>query len=140
MLNLKPYSAVVLAFGGLLLILTGLYFIFIRPALLPEDAIYMKSGISTLEKNLPELLKWLQKVFWVLGGYILTSGILTIFIALTTFRMRSYGAFSIVLLTGCSSIGLMTLVNFIIFSDFKWILASFTLPWLSALILFRFHK
>ncbi len=40
-MKVKPYSAAVLALCGVALIGIGLYFIFLRPALLPEDARYI---------------------------------------------------------------------------------------------------
>ena len=100
----------------------------------------MGSTLQNVKENIPGLLNWLQKVFWVMGGYIFTTGLLIIFIALTSFRKRLRGAFSIVALAGISSIGLMTVVNFMIGSDFKWLLLTFTLPWVIALILYRLHK
>ena len=81
-----------------------------------------------------------KKVFWVMGGYIFTTGLLTVFISFTSFRTRLPGAFGIVTLAGISSIGLMTVVNFMIGSDFKWFLLTFTLPWAIALILYRLYK
>ena len=138
--KLKPYSASILAVGGFLLVAMGIYFVLLRPALLPEDLVYMKTNSSIVHKNFPQLTVWLQKVFWVMGGYIFTTGLLTVFIALTAFRKRLSGAFSIVILTGISSIGSMTVVNFVIDSAFKWVLLSFTLPWIIALILYRLHK
>ena len=70
MLKLKPYSSTLLSFGGFLLMAMGLYFIFIRPSLLPEDLRYMNITLLTLESKIPNLQPWLQKVFWVIGGYI----------------------------------------------------------------------
>lgn len=140
MLKLKPYSSTILAFGGFSLVAIGVYFVFLRPPLLPEDFRYIQVAVSGITNNIPGLSAWLQKVFWVMGSFIFTSGLLTIFIALTSFRKRTYGAFIIVAISGASSIGLMTVVNFIIESDFKIILLVFTLPWIIALILYRFHK
>lgn len=140
MTNLKPYSSIVLSLAGIILAGIGLYFIFIRPPLLPEDLRYMDSSLQNVNDNTPGLANWLQKVFWVMGGCIFTTGLLTVFIALTSFRKRMPVACSIVTLAGISSIGLMTVVNFIIGSDFRWLLLSFTLPWAIALILYRLHK
>ena len=140
MFKLKPYSASVLAFGGLLLIAMGIYFILLRPALLPEDLRYMKTTLPVIDESASGLSNWLEKVFWVMGCYIFTTGLLTIFIAFTSFRTRTRGAYGIVVLSGISSIGAMTVVNFMIGSDFKWILLIFTLPWIIALILYRLHK
>ena len=141
MLKLKPYSASLLAVGGLLLVGIGIYFVFIRPPLLPEDLRYMQTNLSVINNSVTGLSIWLQKVFWVMGSYIFTTGLLTIFIALTSFRKRASGAFIIVAIAGISSkIGSMTVVNFMIGSDFKWVLLTFTLPWIIALILYRLDK
>ena len=118
----------------------GLYFIFIRPPLLPEDLRYMGSSFQNVNNNITGLATWLQKVFWVMGGYIFTTGLLIVYISCTSFRKRLPGAFGIVALAGISSIGLMTVVNFMIGSDFRWVLLTFTLPWVFALILYRLHK
>lgn len=133
-------SVLFLLIAGIILVGLGLYFIFIRPSLLSEDLSYMGSTFQNVTNNIPGLLNWLQKVFWVMGGYIFTTGLLTIFISLTSFRKQLPGTFTIVLLSGVSSIGLMSGVNFIIDSDFKWILLAFTLPWIIALTLYKFSK
>lgn len=140
MLKLRPYSSTLLAFGGFLLSAMGVYFIFIRPSLLAEDLRYMNITLSRLDDTIPNLKTWLQKVFWVLGGYIFTTGVLIIYISQTTFRIRSRGAFAIVTISGISSIGLMSGINFLIDSNFKWLLFAFILPWATALTLYRLHK
>jgi hypothetical protein len=140
MLKLKPYSVSLLAFGGFLLVAMGVYFVFMRPPLLPEDYKYIGTTSSFIKENIPQLSNWLQKVFWVMGSYIFTSGLLIIFIALTSFRTRMNGAFTIITIVGLTSIGSMTIINFIINSDFKWFLLAITFPWSIALILYRFHK
>ncbi len=140
MVKLKPYSSSILVLGGFLLVAMGIYFVFLRPALLPEDFVYMKITSSIIQENIPQLSVWLLKVFWVMDGYIFTTGLLTIYIALTSFSTRTSGAFSIVAISGISPIGAMTIVNFMIASDFKWTLFAFTIPWLIALILIRQNK
>ncbi|RZM06270.1 MAG: hypothetical protein EOO88_53630 [Pedobacter sp.] len=118
----------------------GLYFCFVRPPLLPEDILYIGSLSQNEKTAMPGLTKWLQKVFWAMGGYIFTVGLLTVFISVTTFRHRLRGVFSIMCLAGITSIGLMTTVNFIIASEFRWLLFSFTGLWAFALLLYRLHK
>jgi len=140
MIKHKPYSAISLALAGVILTVIGLYFIFLRPPLLPEDLGYMGATLQNVKENIPGLLNWLQKVFVVMGAYIFTTGLLTVFISFTSFRKRTGRAFGIVAIAGISSIGSMTVVNFIIGSDFKWLLLIFTLPWAIALILYRFQK
>jgi hypothetical protein len=140
MLKLKPYSASLLSLAGLLLVAMGIYFVLLRPALLPEDLRYMKTTLSIINDSEQVLSGWLHKVFWVMGGYIFTTGLLTVFISFTSFRKRLPGVFTVITLAGVSSIGLMTVVNFIIGSDFKWLLLSFTILWAFALTLYRLHK
>jgi hypothetical protein len=40
----------------------------------------------------------------------------------------------VIALSSLTSIGWMTIVNFMIDSDFKWLLLAFNLPWILALI------
>lgn len=140
MFKLKPYSASILALGGFMLVAMGAYFVFIRPTLLPEDYRYIGTTPLFIQEKIPQLSIWLQKVFWVLGAYVFTSGLLTIFIARTSFRTRVSGVYGIVAISGTSSIGFMTIVNFMIESDFRWVLLSFTVSWIVALILYLLHK
>ena len=138
-LKFKP-SVVALTLAGVIIMMTGIYFIFLRPPLLPEDARYIGSTIPAITDRTPGLSLWLKKVFWVLGGYIFSSGLLVAFVANTSFKNRGKGAFNIVAIAGFTSIGFMTYVNFIINSNFKWLLLAFTVPWLIALFLYRIYK
>jgi hypothetical protein len=140
MIKLKPYSASFLTLGGFLLAGMGIYFIFLRPPLLPEDSNYIGLTSSAIQNSIPGLSVWLQKVFWVMGCYIFTAGLLTIYVAQTSFRIRTQGAFLMILIAGITSIGSMTIVNFILQSDFKWVLLAFTIPWIVSLILYQLHK
>lgn len=139
-IDLKPYSFPILAFAGFLLVGMGLYFIFLRPSLLPEDLKYIGSTLQNVQENFPGSLYWLKKVFLVMGGFVFTTGVLIMYISLTSFRHRQPGAYVIAAFAGITSIGLMTVVNFMISSEFRWVLLIFTLPWLMALILYRLHK
>lgn len=139
-MKIKSYSAILLAFAGSILAVMGLYFIFLRPPLLPEDLNFMGTTLKNVKDNIPGIFNWLEKVFLVMGGYIFTTGSLILFISFTSFRTRVRGAFCIVALAGISSIGLMTVVNFMIDSEFKWFLFVFALSWTIALILYRLHK
>lgn len=138
--KLKPYSATLLAIGGFTLMTMGSYFIFYRPPLLPEDYKYIEANSLVLQKNISLLSNWLQKVFWVMGCYIFSTGLLTIFISQTSFRKRIKGVVYIVAITGISSIASMTIINFMLVSDFRWILLVLNLPWLGAVISYSFEK
>ena len=135
-----PRSAVALALGGAILMALGLYFAFLRPPLLPEDPRFMGSSLAQVQEALPGLSLWLRRVFWVMGGYIFATGLLTVYLALTAFRSRARGAASVVAVSGLASIGLMVVVNFVIASDFRWLILSFALPWAVALVLHRIER
>lgn len=133
-------SSKILALCGILLMGMGLYFALFRPPLLPEDVRFMGVSLSTLAAQAPLLLTWLTRVFWVMGGYIFTSGLLLFFIAVTSFRKRARGAAAVVTLAGLTGLCWMTVVNFLIDSDFKWFLLLFALLWGLALVLFWLGK
>ncbi len=78
----------------------------------------------------------MRRVFWVLGGFMFTTGLLTGYLALSSFRQRVRGAAAIAAVAGLTSIGWMAAVNFMIASDFKWPLLAFTFPWAVALVLY----
>ncbi len=139
-MNVKPYSSTLLTVCGIILMGIGLYFALIRPELLPEDFRYMALSSEQLQATAPGLFNWLDKVFWVLGGYVFTTGLLTCYIAQTAFRERRRGVLNVVGLAGLSSLGLMVIINFLIGSDFKWPLLVIAALWLSALGLFLRQK
>jgi len=127
-------SSTFLVFNGVILMGLGLYFIFIRPPLLPEDPRFMGTTLAEIQATAPGLLIWLRRVFWVMGGYIFTTGLLTAYIAFTAFPQLTRGAHFVVAVAGLTSIGWMAIVNFMIDSDFKWLLLAFNLPWIVALV------
>jgi hypothetical protein len=112
----------------------GLYFIFLRPSLLPEDVRYMRLSATELEAIGPRLAMWLTHVFRVLGGYALATGILLISLAATAFRARQPVAVAGAFIGGASSIGLMSVVNFVIGSAFRWALLACALLWALSLL------
>jgi hypothetical protein len=119
-----------------MLIGTGLYFILLRPALLPEDIRYMGLSATQLDGVRDPLAAWLTQVFRVMGGYVLATGVLAITLALTSYREHHKGAWLGALVGGIASIGWMTVVNFAIRSDFKWVLLSMALVWAASIIVF----
>ena len=124
-----------LAFGGVILMGMGLYFGFLRPPLLPEDLRYMGASLTQIQIAMPGLGPWLARVFGVLGGYMFATGLLTVYVSATGFRTGRLGAIAAVSVSGLASIGWMAVTNFLIDSDFKWLLLAFTLPWVAALTL-----
>jgi steroid 5-alpha reductase family enzyme len=133
-------SSILLAATGATLVIAGLYFILVRPPLLPEDVRYMALPAAQFEAVKPQLESWLAHVFQVLGGYVLATGVLTITLAATSFRAHHWGAAVGALIGGAASIGLMAVVNFVINSDFRWILLGMALLWGCSLVLFWLEK
>jgi hypothetical protein len=135
-MNTKPYaSSILLALNGIILMGLGLYFVLLRPPLLPEDPRFMGTSLAEIQTSLPGLLVWLRRVFWVMGGFMFATGLLLLYVAQTTFRAHLTSARLMVALAALSSVGWMAVVNFMIASDFKWLLLTFNLPWISALVL-----
>jgi hypothetical protein len=130
----------VLALGGIFLMGLGLYFVFLRPPLLPEDPRYMGTSLAAIQASVPGLFVWLRRVFWVMGGYMFATGLLTLYVALTVFRARASGVVLVVALAGLTSIGWMAAVNFLIDSDFKWLILAVALLWPIAIALYWLKK
>ena len=114
----------------------GAYFAFLRPPVLPEDLRYIGVSLVQLQGTVPGMLRWLTRVFAVLGGYMFATGVLTAYVAATSFRTAKPVTMAVVAIAGFASIGWMTVINFQIDSDFKWVLLAFTGPWLIALLSF----
>ncbi|MCC8984485.1 hypothetical protein [Bradyrhizobium acaciae] len=131
-----PASSVLLAVSGIILIVVGFYFLFLRPALLPEDVRYMNLSSAELQSVGARLASWLRHVFRVMGGYVTATGVLSLTLAVTSFRQRQPWAVAGATIAGVTSIGWMAAVNFMIDSDFKWLLLGFALTWAASIALF----
>ena len=129
-------SSFLLALAGAIVAGIGAYFVFLRPPLLPEDIRFMQLSAAEFVAVGPRLEVWLTQVFRVLGGYALATGLLAVALAATAFRTRHPVAVVGALTGGATSIGLMTIVNFAIDSDFKWLLLGAALIWALSLVAF----
>ena len=119
-------AALLFAAGGVLLAGIGAFFLLVRPPLLPEDLRFLGRSRAEIDEAVPQLGRWLRAVLMVLGGHALTAGGLTIFVAMTAVREGARAAVVMLALAGATSIGLMTVVNFTIRSDFRWALLAAT--------------
>jgi hypothetical protein len=122
-----------LAGCGVWLVGLGLYFIFVRPALLPEDPRYIGASLAQIDAAVPGLQRWLNHVFNVMGGFMVAAGALTLRAALPDTRPRLLDAALVV--AGLSGVGLMSVTNFALDSDFKWLLLVPALLWAAGLAL-----
>lgn len=118
---------------GSWLIALGLYFIFLRPALLPEDLRYMGASARDMQDILPGLQRWARHVFTVMGGFIAASGLLTLHVALHPGGARK-NAPKVLAAAGALTVGIMSVTNFQINSDFKWLLLVPAVIWAFGLL------
>jgi hypothetical protein len=132
-------SSILLAGSGFLLIGTGIYFVFLRPSLLPEDIRFMNLTPAEVQSVGGRLGSWLVHVFRVMGGYIAATGVLAIALAATSFREHHPFAAAGAMIGGAASIGWMATVNFMIDSDFKWVLLGMALAWAFSLVVFAWE-
>jgi hypothetical protein len=119
---------------GVWLVGLGLYFIFVRPPLLPEDPRYMGASLEQVQQALPGLARWLQRVFTVMGGFMAATGVLTLLTASQLASMRRGALVAGSALAGAAGVGLMSAVNFALGSDFRWLLVVPPLLWLAAVV------
>jgi len=119
---------------GVWLMGLGLYFIFVRPALLPEDVRYMGADLQALQAVAPHLGDWLGKVFTVMGGFMAGAGVLVVYFGWTVMPSRPRGATLVLALVGALTLVLMSAVNLALHSDFRWLLALQPLAWAAALV------
>lgn len=131
-----PFSAILLAAFGVALVCIGAFFMFLRPPLLPEDVRFVGLSLQQLQAEQPRMASWLERVFQVLGGYAVASGVLTVTIAATSFRRHERSALLGVLAAGAASIGWMVFVNFVIGSDFRWALLAVATLWAGSVCMF----
>ncbi len=115
---------------GVWLVGLGVYFIVLRPPLLPEDPRFIGTTLTDIRAAIPGLEGWLKKVFTVMGGFMAGAGVLTIFVAAVAMPSRLKGTPWAIALSGALTVALMSATNFALSSDFKWLLLVPALVWL----------
>ena len=112
----------------------GLYFMVMRPPLLPEDLRFMGTTLAQIRSDVPGLERWLERVFTVLGGFMAGAGVLTVFVAIVVMPKRLKGTAWVIAFSGVLTVGLMSATNFALHSDFRWLLLVPVLVWLAGLV------
>ena len=107
---------------------------FLRPALLPEDPRYIGSSFETIQSTLPGLERWLGHVFNVMGGFMIGTGAMTTLVACRLLARRERGTLPALFVTGAASVGLMSATNFLLDSNFRWLLLLPAVLWAIGLI------
>lgn len=121
---------------GLWLVVIGIYFIFLRPALLPEDPRFMGSSFETIRAATPGLERWLNLVFNVMGGFMVAAGAMTMLVARNMVAMRIPETLLVLAVAGASSVALMSATNFRLHSDFRWLLLMPAFLWFAGLLFY----
>ena len=118
---------------GIWLIGLGAYFMFARPPLLPEDLRNLGSSAIQVEVLLPRLASWLRNVFTAMGGFIAGCGALTIFVSVRAVPQCLQGTGTALGFAGLLTVATMSWTNFVLDSDFKWLLLAPAVAWLLGL-------
>lgn len=125
---------------GIWLIGLGVYFALLRPSLLPEDLRYIGGSPAQIQSALPGLDRWLSHVFIVMGGFMTASGLLTTVVASTAASARPQGTGIVLLLAGLATVVTMSLTNFAIDSNFKWLLLGPAVLWSAGIAVYAFER
>lgn len=119
--------------GGLWFIGLGIYFAVFRPPLLREDERFLGASTDAALAALPQLGRWLDHVFDVLGGFMAALGALIGWCAAGQ-PTRDQRASRVACATaGFAAMAWMVTINFAISSDYRWLLAAWLAPWAIAL-------
>ena len=71
-----------------------------------------------------------------MGGFMASTGVLTIFMALAAIPARLPGTSWAIALCGVLSVALMSATNFVLHSEFEWLLLAPAIAWLAGLALY----
>ena len=115
---------------GFWLVALGVYFIGLRPPLLPEDPRFLGATLAQLREAAPGLEGWLRIVFTVMGGYMVGTGVLTLGLVRIAMPRQLPGTAWALGLAGLSTVVLMCAMNFVLHSDFRWVLALPAALWI----------
>ena len=133
---LQWFSKWIFVACGIWLIGLGGYFMLARPPLLPEDLRYLGSSAIQVEALLPHLAPWLRNVFTVMGGFIAGCGVLIIFVSVRAVPQCLQSTGIALGSTGLLTVATMSWTNFVLDSDFKWLLLAPAVVWLLGFVIY----
>ena len=93
----------------------------------------MGATLEQLRAAAPGLEGWLRIVFTVMGGYMVGTGVLTLFVARVAMPRRLTGTAGALVLAGLSTVVLMSAMNFVLHSDFRWVLVVPAVIWVAGI-------
>ena len=89
----------------------------------------MGATASQIQSAVPGFDNWLRHVFKVMGGFMVGTGLLAIVKARFMSPRDKIQSLIVLALAGTMSVGTMSVTNFQIGSDFKWLLLLPSLLW-----------
>ncbi|MBC7622880.1 MAG: hypothetical protein H7232_05810, partial [Aeromicrobium sp.] len=101
---------------------------------------YIGSSLEAIRLAVPGLERWLRHVFNVMGGFMIATGVMTTLAACRLPARRELTMFTALLVTGAVGVGLMSVTNFLLDSNFRWLLVLPVLLWLAGLVCFLHER
>jgi hypothetical protein len=95
----------------------------------------MGADLQALQVAAPRLSAWLDNVFTVMGGFMAGAGVLIAYFGWVVMPLRLRGTMIVLMSTGALTLGLMSAVNFVLHSDFRWLLVLPPIGWAVAVLL-----
>jgi hypothetical protein len=133
---MRNLALLLLAGCGLFQAGMGMYFVALRPTMLAEDERFLGLKLDALAQMSAAIPAWLDRVFIVLGGHAIATGLLVMLTAMLLWqRTISLTALAFIVAAGGASVGLMSAMNFAISSDFRWLLLLPALAWAGSVLL-----
>jgi hypothetical protein len=134
-MTLERVSRTLFVVCGLWLTALGLYFMLLRPPILPEDIAYLGTTAARLASDLPGLERWTNHVFNVMGGFMIGAGVLTMYLSVAVSLQGNRWRWRALTAAGLFMVGVMSYTNFQLNSDYKWLLLLPVVAWSAASLL-----
>ena len=128
-------SAAVFAFMGALAVLNGLFLVFANKFLLflPEDARFIGMTATQISAYDPRLYDWAVIVYRLWGGFMFSTGVLTLWVALKPFLARERWAWYALAISTLPTLILWIVVNLPVQSYFLPALLAILVVYILAL-------
>jgi hypothetical protein len=120
---------------GVAAFLMGLWFILLRPSvvLLPEDSRFTGLTPEQFQALSPKLFEWAGFVFRSWGAFAIGLGVLIVGVAMNAYRHAERWAWLTLAIAGLLTFSIFFLVNMVLGSDFRLIIAGLLIVYAFAL-------
>lgn len=133
-MNKMNICSKLLALVGVIAVLMGLHFMFIRPSFVffPED---LKFAQTTMAEINPYLVGWIKMVFRSWGSFVFATGVYLIGISLTAFKKKEKWAWFTVAIASMVNFSVFFSVNVLLKGDFVLLIGFMLLATIIALVI-----